>query len=227
MLTDQKKLKLAIVAKWPLEIAADYFDLAPDHIRTLMGSPSAAYVDRFDLEKKLVREGLIGLDWLALSFGVPRDALATAMKRSSSKLGFAPFPLDSYARDGRFCLPQKQAEAWVKSQLPKHKVWSSLDSRARDLAVALDSGVRECAVSKRFEEAPAAVATCRCIITWDDVSRAHQEYLENRKNLSLEPDHVGWHAIFDNKVALSKLWRSDLTNFQRYLEQRGFEWKAA
>ena len=115
----------------------------------------------------------------------------------------------------------------MKALLSRRKVWSSLDSRARDFAHELGSGVRECAVSKRFGDAVAKVATCRCIVTWDDVSRAHQEYLENRKHLSLEPDHLGWHAIFDNKVPLSALWRTDMTNFQSYLEQHGIPWKAA
>lgn len=227
MLTDQRKRRLASVARWPIEVAAAYFDLAPAHIRDLMELPGAASVDRFDLEKKLVREGLIGLDWLALEFGVPRDALERAMRHPPAKLGFAPFPLDACASDGRFCLPRSQSEAWVKALLPRQKVWSSLDARARDLAAKLGSDVRECAVSKRFGDTPAAAATCRCIVTWDDVSRSHQEYLENRKHLSLEPDHVGWHAIMDHKVPPSALWRTDLTNLQSYLEQHGVPWKAA
>jgi len=124
-------------------------------------------------------------------------------------------------------LPRRLAEAWVKELLPKHKTWSSLGSRARDLADRLGCPVRECAVSKRFGEEPKAVATCRCIVTWDDVSRAHQEYLDNSKNISLEPDHVGWHAIFDKMIPRAKLRRSDLGNFERYLEERNISWPAA
>ncbi len=115
----------------------------------------------------------------------------------------------------------------MKELLPKHKTWSSLDKRARDLADRLRCRVRECAVSTRFGEEPPAVATCRCVVTWDDVSRAHQEYLDNSKILSLEPDHVGWHAIVDNKIPRSALRRSDLSNLERYLQERDISWPAA
>jgi hypothetical protein len=227
MPTDQEKQRLAMASTWPVEIAADYFDVSPADVRDLMEAPGAAQVDRFDLEKRLVREDFIGLDRLALAFGVPRDLLEAAMRHPPASVRLAPFPLDAYGKGGRFLLPRKVAEAWVKALLPKHKVWSSLDARARDLAANLGGDVRECAVSKRFGDAPAAVATCRCVVTWDDVSRAHQEYLENRKHISLEPDHVGWHAIADNKVPISALWRTDTTNVQSYLDQHGVAWKAA
>lgn len=225
MPTDQEKQRLAMESTWPVEVAADYFDLPPTEVLRLMAS-DAHQVDRFDLEKTLVREERIGLEWLALEFGVPRAALEAAMRRPPAS-GLAPFQLEAYETDGRFSLPKRLAEAWVKELLPKQKVWSSLDARAHDLAGRLGSGVRECAVSLRFGDAPPAVATCRCIVTWDYVSRAHQEYIENRKHLSLEPDHVGWHAIVDKKVLLSRLWRTDMSNLQRYLEQHRVAWPAA
>jgi hypothetical protein len=227
MPTDTEKRRLAMASVWPVETAAEFFDIAAADALMLMDAPGAAEIDRFDLEKKLAREDLIGLDRLALTFGVPREPLEAAMRRPPRKLRLAPFQLDAYAADGRFLLPRKVAEAWVKALLPKHKTWSSLDDRARDLSQELGAGVRECAVSRRFGEVPAAVATCRCVVTWDDVSRAHQEYLENHKHLSLEPDHVGWHALFDAKIPLSALWRSDLRNMQSYFEQHGARWQAA
>jgi hypothetical protein len=64
-------------------------------------------------------------------------------------------------------------------------------------------------------------------MTWDDISRAHQEYIDNRKPLSLEPDHVGWHALADQKIDFSALWRADLSNMQSYLAEHGIAWKAA
>ncbi len=227
MITDQQRAAFAKVSRWPVEVAADYFDISPDDVCRILETPGATEVDRFDLEKRLVREELISLDWLALSFGVPRDALERAMRNPPSSRRLAPFQLDTYSSGGRFLLPLRIADAWVKALLPKHKTWSSLDGRARDLAACLDGRVRECAVSKRFGDTPPAVATCRCIVTWDDVSRAHQEYLENSKPISLEPDHVGWHALFDKKIGLSYLWRSDTTNLRSYLEQHGETWQAA
>ena len=59
-----------------------------------------------------------------------------------------------------------------------------------------------------FGETPCAVATCRCVVTWDDISRVHQEYIDNQKPMSLEPDHVGWHAIFDG-FQPAALWSRD------------------
>ncbi|WP_437683240.1 hypothetical protein [Sorangium sp. So ce131] len=229
MPTSEEKSALAMKAIWPVEIASEYFDVPVDEVRGRTDGAGAELVDRFELEKRLHREDRIGLDWLAISFGVPRGALEHAMRTppTSHGLRLAPFQLDVYGSGGRYLLPRRLAEAWVKELLPKHKTWSSLDSRARDLAERLDGDVRACAVSTRFGEVPPAVATCRCIVTWDDVSRAHQEYLDNRKNISLEPDHVGWHAIVDKKIPLSALWRSDLGNMERYLEQRGYSWKAA
>ncbi len=225
--TDQEKRRLAGEAVWPVDVAAEYFGIDPIALVDFIAQPGALNVNRFDLERKLAREGLTSLDWLALSFGVPNDALEQAMRKPPQDLRLAPFPLDAYGEKGRFFFSRRQAEAWVKDLLPKHKVWSSLNTRARDLAAILNSSVRVCAVSQRFGESPPDVATCRCIVTWDDVSRVHQEYLENGKHLSLEPDHVGWHAIFDKKVSVDELWRSDLTNFQSYIQQHGKTWKAA
>src|SRR5690606_34239550 len=134
---------------------------------------------------------LIALDWLALEFGVVTEHLKRTMldpPTNGSKR--APFPLQTYDSDGHFLLPAELAVAWVKDLLPRHKVWSSLDGRARDLATAIQGSVRTCAVSECYGENPAAVATCRCIATWQDVSRAHQEYLDNAKPITLEPDHV-------------------------------------
>jgi len=226
MPTPEEKRALAMRAEWPVEIAADYFDLPVAEVRSLMAAPGEAVVDRFDLEKRLLTEELIGLDWLALEFGVPREPLEAAMRRPPAGWRLAPFQLDTYTADGRYALPRKIAEAWIKAVLPRHRTWSSLDARARDLAAQLGCAVRPCAVSKRFGEDPAATATCRCVVTWDDVSRAHQEYVDNRKPMSLEPDHVGWHAIVDG-FRVSALWRGDLTNMVRYLEERGKTWRAA
>lgn len=225
MPTDEEKRALAMESMWPIETAAELFDIPLEDVRRLLGAVGAVQVDRFQLEKRLAQEGRVGLDWLSLEFGVPRDALEVAMQKPPP--GIAPFPLAAYGDGERFLLPHRLAEAWVKEVLPKHKTWSTLDSRARDLADRLDGRVRECAVSKRFHDSPPAVATCRCIITWDDVSRAHQEYVDNRKPLSLEPDHVGWHAIFEKKIDTSALWRADLGNLQRYLEEHRITWQAA
>jgi hypothetical protein len=149
---DEHKRTLAMQPEWPVEIAADYFDLPPDEVRRLMGAPDASNVDRFQLEKKLRQEERISLDWLSLEFGVPRDALEEAMHRPPTGIG--AFPLAAYGSGERFLLPRKLAEAWVKELLPKHKVWSSLDSRARDLAARLGCPIRECAVSRRFGDTP-------------------------------------------------------------------------
>jgi hypothetical protein len=229
MPTSEEKRILARQAVWPVEVAAEYFDIPVDEVRVRMDNPEDEVVNRFDLEKQLLRDDRIGLDGLALSFGVPRDAFESAMRKPPTSPGqkLAPFQLDAYGADGRYLLPRRLAEAWVKELLPKHKTWSSLGSRARDLAARLGCPVRACAVSKRFGEEPPAVATCRCIVTWDDVSRAHQEYLDNGKNISLEPDHVGWHAIVDKKIPLTALRRSDMSNLERYLEEHNVPWQAA
>ena len=216
MPNDQERQKLALERTWPLEVAAEYFDISTDHARSLTGERGPS-IDRFFLEQKLRHEGRVGLDWLALEFGITKEALERAMQAPPK--GHAPFPLETYASSGRYLLPAGLATAWVKELLPKHKVWSSLDARARDLAAVIDGSVRQCAVSLRFKESPAATATCRCIVTWDDVSRAHQEYLDNGKPLALEPDHVGWHAIADRKLDPARLMRNDLSNMERFIAQ--------
>jgi hypothetical protein len=222
--SDEDKPRLAMSAEWPIDAAVEYFDLASSHIEDIVDVKSSR-VDRFELEKRMVQEKLIGLDWLALQFGVLRDALEAAMKRPPKGTNVGPFHLEDYRpTDGHYLLPKSVAEAWIKELLPKHKTWSSLDSRARDLAMAIGGGIRNCAVSKYFEEPEVAVATCRCVVTWDSVSRKHQEYMDNRKHLSLEPDHVGWHAICQKKVDVSVLYRSDLTNLANYVQERGREW---
>lgn len=224
MPTDEEKQKLAMEKHWPVSVVAEYFDIPEAEVRRLGGGQEHETVDRFHIEKKLAVEGLIGLDWLALDYGVPRAELEKAMRQPPN--GLPPFPLDMYPKDqhGRILLSKNFAEAWVEELLPKNKVWSSLDTRARDLANRIGGGLRECAVSKRFSEAPPAVATCRCIVTWDGISLAHQEYLDNGKSISLEPDHVGWHAIFDGKISVENLWQPALVNYRRYLEEQGVPW---
>jgi hypothetical protein len=217
MLTDNEKCELAFKDVWPVEVAAEYFDISEDDARRLAVVGTGATLSRFLLEQKLVYEERMGLDWLALEFGLTRTDLEAIMRRPPT--GHAPFPLDTYASQHRFLLPRKLAVAWIRELLPKHKVWSSLDARTRDLANVIQKSVRECVVSQRFNESPAAVATCRCIVTWDAVSRAHQEYVANSKPLPLEPDHVGWHAIFDGKIDRAQLFRTDLTNMNRYVAE--------
>jgi hypothetical protein len=211
----KEKLTLALERRWPLAVAAEFFDISEDDAQRLTGEQRPE-TDRFFLEQKLRHEGRVGLDWLALEFGVMKADLERAMR--SPPRGNAPFPLATYASGERYLLPAALASAWVKELLPKHKIWSSLDARARDLAAAIGGEVRPCAVSSRFRESPAACATCRCIATWDDVSRAHQEYLDNGKPLTLEPDHVGWHVIADGSIDPARLMRSDLTNMNRFIQ---------
>jgi len=218
MPTAEEKQALAIERTWPLEVAAEYFDISVDDARRLTSARDAV-VDRFFLEQKLRHEGRIGLDALAREFGVVKVDLERVM--GAPPAGVAPFSLATYASDGRYLLPTGLATAWIKELLPKHKVWSSLGARARDLAAKIGGSVRECVVSLRFGEAPAQVATCRCIVTWDDVARAHQEYLDNGKPIGLEPDHVGWHAIADGFIDRARLMRSDLTNMDNFLATRG------
>ena len=212
----EEKQRLALERVWPLDVAAQYFDISSEDVRRLTHETGPS-IDRFFLEQKLRHEGRVGLDWLALGFGVAKVDLERVMQ--SPPAGHGPFPLAAYGSDGRYLLPAALASAWVKELLPKHKVWNSLDARARDLATVIGGTARQCAVSLRFSESPAATATCRCIVTWDDVSRAHQEYLDSGKPLSLEPDHVGWHAIADNMLDRARLMRSDLTNMDRFIAQ--------
>jgi hypothetical protein len=218
MPTAEEKQRLALESEWPVDIAAEYFDIAEEDARGHAGAEGSDTLNRFALEKKLAYEQLVGLDWLALEFGVSRDSLQQAM--CAPPAGHAPFPLDIYAKGGRFLLPRGFSTAWVKDLLPKHRVWSSLDARARDLAEAAGLTLRECAVSLQFHELPPSVATCRCIVTWDDVSRAHQEYIANGKPLPLEPDHAGWHAIQDGRIDRAQLFRTELTNMEAYVADR-------
>ena len=215
MATPEEKRRLALSSSWPVEAIEEYFDI--DGAEALRRASTAGQVNRFELERQLQYDGLVSLGWLALKFGVTASSLAAAMGEPPS--GVPPFLLDGFRQGDHFLLPEKVADAWIKQYLlPRHKTWGSLDSRARDLASAIRGDVRECAVSIRFGETPPAVATCKCIVTWDDVSRAHQEYLDNAKPMSLEPDHVGWHALNDG-FDPAQLFRSDLGNMQQYVER--------
>lgn len=224
MPTEAEKLHYAMLPTWPVEIASEYFDLSPQRVIELVGAPAdTTQIDRFKLEKKLLLDDRIGLEWFSLSLGVPLAPLAKAMYKPPKGVGL--FPLDTYKSEGHYLIPRKLAEAWVRELLPKNKTWGSLDGRARELAKLIGCSIRECTVSKRFGEEPAAVATCRCIVTWDDISRAHSEYVDNGKSITLEPDAVGWHAIVDKKLDVSDLWRPDLRNMNSYLAARGVEWE--
>jgi hypothetical protein len=222
MITSAERLVLATQTMWPADVLAEYLGLRPEQVLELASSSNGP-VDRFAVEKRMVREGQASLEMMALEFGVPTHDLFVRMTTDNPN-GPPRLNFNGMDQNDRYLVPRRLVEAWVKELLPRHKVWSSLDSRARALAEVLGCDVRKCAVSTKFGETPAVVATCRCIASWDDVSRAHQESIENGKPISLEPDHVGWHTLYDNPALQDRLWRTDLTNFAVYVQDKGFSW---
>jgi len=224
MADDVTKRKLALEKEWPIATAAAYFDIPESVARDLMRSEKgAAFLDRFQLERSLDREDLIGLDPLALRFGLPRDLLEEAMKAPKVKrIGVQPFPIESYRKDGSYVIPRKLGMAWIEGLLPRDKVFSSLRARADQLATDLGGATRQCAVSVAFGEVPPAVATARCVFSWDDIALAHSEFVDNGKPGSLTPDRVGWHVLYRHPETKKSLWRSadGLENMQSFIGAR-------
>jgi hypothetical protein len=218
----EEKLTLVSKASWPLKYVGEYLGLSVAQVEGL-SDVQDGYVDRFIVEKRLARDGRSSLQQIALSFGVPQQDLLRVIQKGLPG-GPPPVDLSQFASEDCYLVPRRFVEAWVKELLPRDRVFSSLDSRAKALANVMECAPLPCAVSTYFDEAPPAVATVRCIATWDFVSRAHQEAADNGKHLSLEPDHIGWHALYATRALRDRLYRTDLTNLINYVEERGRKW---
>ncbi len=208
--------------EWPIETLGEYFGLSRSQIESL-ATVTDSKVNRNTVEKRLLQRGQSSLQMIALAAGIPHDVLKTSLEAGIPE-GPPPIDLSRYSSDGCYLLPRGLIKAWIDELLPRNKVWGSLGSRARELADKLDCDTLACAVSEYFEEEPRKVATVRCIYTWDCVSRAHQEAVDNGKSFSLEPDHLGWHALNREPDLQSKLYRTDLTNLIDYVTSQNRQW---
>jgi hypothetical protein len=214
MVNYTQRLALALRQEWPVEVAAEWYDLPLTYVEKY--GTTSGNVDRFLVEAEIYAEGRIGLNLLALRFGVPKDALLKVMQHPPKGLG--AFPLEAYGDDGRYLLPLGFTQAWVEELLPRHKRYFSLDERAQDLAAAIGCETRVCAVSKMFGEEPPRVATRRCIVTWDDVSSSRKEDLSTNKGFFLELDCVGWHAIYNDLIPRYHLLNLNLEAMEGYFK---------
>ena len=208
--------------EWPVEVLGEYLGLSPSQIESL-APVTDSKVNRNDVEKRLLMNKQASLEMIALAAGIPHGVLKIALEEGMPD-DPPPIDLSRYASDDCYLLPQGLIDAWIDEVLPQNKIWGSLGSRARELAEKLYCDTVTCAVSEYFGEEPRMVATVRCIATWEYVSRAHQEYVDNGKNISLEPDHIGWHALYREPDLQSRLYRTDLTNLIDYVRSQGRPW---
>jgi hypothetical protein len=221
------RLRLAWTPRWPLTVAAEYYDVPEEFLRKLSGEvpglvSDEEQVDRFLLEKALKVRHITGLTWAALEYGIERGSLERCMREppaASPTLGRGAFPIDQYKLGDRFVLYEPLVDAWVKSWLPRGRAFATLEARADALAGELGATIWPCAVSRDAGDPEPAVAATRCIVSWDGISLAHKEYLDNNKPLTLAPDSVGWHELrahLGKTIAIERLLQPDLTRMQDY-----------
>lgn len=220
-----ERIKLASQREWPLEHALTYFDLPKVFVMDLARAvpdmmPSSRTVNRYLLERKLQVDQLAGLTWAALNYGIERDSLARAMMRpprSGTSPAHVAFPLTPYGgtSDG-YVVYLPHVEAWIRGWLPRFKVWSKLDSYAAEIGAALGVDVLRCAVSLDASDPQPAVATARCIASWDFVALAHSEWSAVPKLITLPPDRIGWHMIHRREVPREVLRNADLSRMDEY-----------
>ena len=223
----KKRIALLDAAVWPLDAALEWFDLPESFVVNDLAKqisklmPKKGMVDRYLLERALQVHELVGMTWAALRHGLPRDAFRDKLRSKATPPGFHPglLPFGLKAWTGTsdcYVLQLNQVEAWTRAWLPKDKVWSTLGARAKDLAQALDISTLGCAVSAKAGESKPAVATARCIATWDFVALHHSEASAVPKLVTLPPDRIGWHAIDDRLVSIENLWTDDLSRMKDY-----------
>ncbi len=220
------RIQLATRRHWPADDVLEYYDLPEAFLTSLQakypGLVQDDLIDRFLLEQVLQSRRIAGLLWVALDFGVAaeslREALATELPDASSTPEARPFPVDQYAIDSKYVLPLDMVKAWVTGRMPRFKVWRDLDSYAHDMATVLGVTPLTCSVSVDAQEEPPAVATERCIATWDFISVAHAEYVDNGKPIQLAPDRVGWHAIRAGSIRPEQLYSPSLDRMTAFYE---------
>lgn len=230
-----KKL-LARRGIWPLQDALDYYDLPKSLIDDLSSEvselqPDENKIDRLLLERALAARQIAGATWIALSLGVTRESLIKAMTsppKTEDKVRARyqkPFPIADYRWDdaggpSKYVFDKPQVKAWINRWMPDNKTWSSIDSYAEDLKKHLKLNLISCAVSLDANESKPLVATARCVVSWDFIAVAHREYSSYPKDITLEPDSIGWHVIYHNDVSDEWLWGSERSAIVRYYESQ-------
>lgn len=163
---------------------------------------------------------LAGLTWAALHYGIGRDSLARAMVNPpgiDTSPAHVAFPLTSYSGAvDKYVVYLPHVEAWIRGWLPRAKIWSSIDSHAREIATVLGVEVLPCAVSCDAGDPNPAVATARCIVSWDFVSLAHSEWSAVPKLITLPPDRIGWHVIRRGQAPRELLRDAELSRMDEY-----------
>jgi hypothetical protein len=214
--------------RWPVEVALAWFDLPQQFVvgdlgREINGLVADGGIDRFLLERALQVNEFAGLAWAALRHGLPRDELRDVLRNPPKSAPFHPgrraMSLEPYqGTDDSYVVSVPEIDAWLRAWLPRDQVSSTLASHARQLASALGIGTVPCAVSEFTRDPEPAVATTRCIATWDFVALHHSEMSALEKLVTLAPDRVGWHAIQKKLVSVESLWTEDLSRMHQYFD---------
>ena len=224
--TQKLKKAYSMTNRWPVEAIIAYYDLPLEFLERaihadpkikIQGKDQGLVIDRFRLELFLQRKRLKGATFAALELGLTRDSFLNALAKNRARPPeYIKFPLRDFEIGDRYVFAMDLVEGWVKSRMPKHKAWSSIDSHAEELAKVLDAEVQYCKVSLDWGEKPPAVASNRCIVSWDFISIAHGEWLDNGKPMALHPDFVGWHKIKDGAVKPDELYLKGLERYNQY-----------